>query len=163
MLIIKLADRLHNMRTLRFQPTHKQQRTARATLEVLAPLASRLGLQVIRRDLEDLAVLHPAEHDEIVRVVDQRDPGRRDHVVLVRQVAADLQAAKTKATVTPHPRPLLDLPDDAGAGQPRDPRLTASWSWSPARLGDCYIALGAVHGRWHPVRAGFETSSPPPS
>jgi GTP pyrophosphokinase len=98
-LIIKLADRLHNMRTLRFQPAHKQQRTARATLEVLAPLANRLGLQVIRRDLEDLAfaTLYPAEHDEIVRVVDQRDPGRREHVaMLVRQIAADLRSAKTK-------------------------------------------------------------------
>src|SRR4029450_9737090 len=59
-LIIKLADRLHNMRTLSFQPAHKQQSTARGTLEVLAPLANRLGLQVLRRDLEDpgLAPLH---------------------------------------------------------------------------------------------------------
>ena len=159
-LIIKLADRLHNMRTLRFQPTHKQQRTARATLEVLAPLANRLGLQVIRRDLEDLAfaTLHPAEHDEIVRVVDQRDPGRRDHVaMLVRQVAADLRAAKTKATVTPHPRHYYSIYQtmlERGSREIHDPdRILVVVAGAPS---DCYIALGAVHGRWHPVPGRFK-------
>jgi GTP pyrophosphokinase len=159
-LIIKLADRLHNMRTLGFQPTHKQQRTARATLEVLAPLANRLGLQVLRRDLEDLAfaVLHPAEHDEIVSVVDQRDPGRRDHVaMLVRQVAADLRAAKIKATVTPHPRHYYSIYQtmlERGSREIHDPdRILVVVAGGPS---DCYIALGAVHGRWHPVPGRFK-------
>jgi guanosine-3',5'-bis(diphosphate) 3'-pyrophosphohydrolase len=159
-LIIKLADRLHNMRTLRFQPAHKQQRTARATLEVLAPLANRLGLQVIRRDLEDLAfaVLHPAEHDEIVRVVDSRDPGRREHVeLLTRQVAADLRAAKTKATVTPHPRHYYSIYQtmlERGSREIHDPdRILVVVAGGPS---DCYIALGAVHGRWHPVPGRFK-------
>jgi GTP diphosphokinase / guanosine-3',5'-bis(diphosphate) 3'-diphosphatase len=159
-LIIKLADRLHNMRTLQFQPAHKQQRTARATLEVLAPLANRLGLQVIRRDLEDLAfaTLHPAEHDEIVRVVDQRDPTRREHVeMLTRQVAADLRAAKTKATVTPHPRHYYSIYQtmlERGSREIHDPdRILVVVAGGPS---DCYIALGAVHGRWHPVPGRFK-------
>ena len=159
-LIIKLADRLHNMRTLRVQPAHKQQRTARATLEVLAPLANRLGLQVIRRDLEDLAfaTLHPAEHDEIVRVVDQRDPGRREHVaMLVRQVAADLRSAKTKASVTPHPRHYYSIYQtmlERGSREIHDPdRILVVVAGGPS---DCYIALGAVHGRWHPVPGRFK-------
>jgi GTP diphosphokinase / guanosine-3',5'-bis(diphosphate) 3'-diphosphatase len=159
-LIIKLADRLHNMRTLRFQPAHKQQRTARATLEVLAPLANRLGLQVIRRELEDLAfaTLHPAEHDEIVRVVDQRDPGRREHVaMLVRQVAADLRSARTKATVTPHPRHYYSIYQtmlERGSREIHDPdRILVVVAGGPS---DCYIALGAVHGRWHPVPGRFK-------
>ncbi len=159
-LIIKLADRLHNMRTLRFQPTHKQQRTARATLEVLAPLANRLGLQVIRRDLEDLAfaTLHPAEHDEIVQVIDSRDPGRREHVaMLVRQVAADLRSAKTKATVTPHPRHYYSIYQtmlERGSREIHDPdRILVVVAGAPS---DCYIALGAVHGRWHPVPGRFK-------
>jgi GTP diphosphokinase / guanosine-3',5'-bis(diphosphate) 3'-diphosphatase len=159
-LIIKLADRLHNMRTLRYQPAHKQQRTARATLEVLAPLANRLGLQVIRRDLEDMAfaVLHPAEHDEIVRVVDSRDPGRREHVaMLVRQVATDLRAAKTKATVSPHPRHYYSIYQtmlERGSREIHDPdRILVVVAGGPS---DCYIALGAVHGRWHPVPGRFK-------
>jgi GTP pyrophosphokinase len=159
-LIIKLADRLHNMRTLSFQPAHKQQRTARATLEVLAPLANRLGLQVIRRDLEDLAfaTLHPAEHDEIVRVVDGRDPGRRDHVaMLVRQIAADLRSARTKATVTPHPRHYYSIYQtmlERGSREIHDPdRILVVVAGGPS---DCYIALGAVHGRWHPVPGRFK-------
>jgi GTP diphosphokinase / guanosine-3',5'-bis(diphosphate) 3'-diphosphatase len=159
-LIIKLADRLHNMRTLQFQPAHKQQRTARATLEVLAPLANRLGLQVIRRDLEDLAfaTLHPAEHDEIVRVVDQRDPARGEHVeMLTRQVAADLRSAKTKATVTPHPRHYYSIYQtmlERGSREIHDPdRILVVVAGGPS---DCYIALGAVHGRWHPVPGRFK-------
>ena len=159
-LIIKLADRLHNMRTLQFQPAHKQQRTARATLEVLAPLANRLGLQVIRRDLEDLAfaTLHPAEHDEIVRVVDQRDPTRREHVeMLTRQVAADLRSAKTKAAVTPHPRHYYSIYQtmlERGSREIHDPdRILVVVAGGPS---DCYIALGAVHGRWHPVPGRFK-------
>ena len=159
-LIIKLADRLHNMRTLRFQPVHKQQRTARATLEVLAPLANRLGLQVIKRDLEDLAfaTLHPAEHDEIVRVVDQRDPDRREHVtMLTRQVASDLRAAKTKATVIPHPRHYYSIYQtmlERGSREIHDPdRILVIVAGGAS---DCYIALGAVHGRWHPVPGRFK-------
>jgi len=159
-LIIKLADRLHNMRTLRFQPAHKQQRTARATLEVLAPLANRLGLQVIRRELEDLAfaTLHPTEHDEIVRVVDSRDPGRREHVaMLTRQVAADLRAAKIKAMVTPHPRHYYSIYQtmlERGSREIHDPDRILVVAAGGAS--DCYIALGAVHGRWHPVPGRFK-------
>jgi GTP diphosphokinase / guanosine-3',5'-bis(diphosphate) 3'-diphosphatase len=159
-LIIKLADRLHNMRTLGVQPAHKQQRTARATLEVLAPLANRLGLQVIRRELEDLAfaVLHPAEHDEIVMVVDQREPGRREHVAaLTHQIQSDLRAAKTKATVVAHPRHYYSIYQtmlERGSREIHDPdRILVVVAGGPS---DCYIALGAVHGRWHPVPGRFK-------
>jgi GTP diphosphokinase / guanosine-3',5'-bis(diphosphate) 3'-diphosphatase len=159
-LIIKLADRLHNMRTLGVQPAHKQQRTARATLEVLAPLANRLGLQVIRRELEDLAfaILHPAEHDEIVRVVDQREPSRREHVaVLTRQVSSDLRAAKTKAAVAGHPRHYYSIYQtmlERGSREIHDPdRILVVVAGGAS---DCYIALGAVHGRWHPVPGRFK-------
>ena len=159
-LIIKLADRLHNMRTLGVQPAHKQQRTARATLEVLAPLANRLGLQVIRRELEDLAfaVLHPAEHDEIVMVVDQREPGRREHVAaLTHQIHSDLRAAKTKATVVAHPRHYYSIYQtmlERGSREIHDPdRILVVVAGGAS---DCYIALGAVHGRWHPVPGRFK-------
>ena len=77
-LVIKLADRLHNMRTLRFLPPAKQERKARETLEVLAPLAHRLGMNTVKWELEDLAfaTLYPKRYDEIVRLVAERAPSR---------------------------------------------------------------------------------------
>ena len=75
-LVIKLADRLHNMRTMRFLPPDKQARKARETLEVLAPLAHRLGMATVKWELEDLAfsILHSKRYDEIVRLVADRAP-----------------------------------------------------------------------------------------
>ena len=71
MLVIKVADRLHNMRTMRFLPPEKQARKARETLEVIAPLAHRLGMATVKWELEDLAfaILHPKKYEEIVRLV----------------------------------------------------------------------------------------------
>jgi GTP diphosphokinase / guanosine-3',5'-bis(diphosphate) 3'-diphosphatase len=159
-LIIKLADRLHNMRTLQFQPPHKQERTARATLEVLAPLANRLGLQVLKRDLEDLAfaTVHPEEYDEIVQAVARRSAARREHVaVLSRQIQSDLRSAKIKAAVSSHPRHYYSIYQtmlERGSREIHDPpRLLVVVAGGPS---DCYIALGAVHGRWHPVPGRFK-------
>jgi GTP diphosphokinase / guanosine-3',5'-bis(diphosphate) 3'-diphosphatase len=159
-LIIKLADRLHNMRTLRFQPAHKQERTARATLEVLAPLANRLGLQVLKRELEDVAfaTLHPAEHDQIVQVVESRAPSRREHEEgLIRQVQSDLRSARIKATVGSHPRHYYSIYQtmlELGSRDVHDPdRLLVVVAGGAS---DCYIALGAIHGRWHPVPGRFK-------
>ena len=77
-LVIKLADRLHNMRTLRFLPRPKQAQKARETLEIFAPLAHRLGMNTVKWELEDLsfAMLHPKRYDEIVRLVAERAPPR---------------------------------------------------------------------------------------
>jgi GTP pyrophosphokinase len=84
-LVIKLADRLHNMRTMRFLPPEQQARKARETLEVFAPLAHRLGMATIKRELEDLAfaILHPKKYDEIVRLVANRAPSRDTYLQTV--------------------------------------------------------------------------------
>ncbi len=85
-LVIKVADRLHNMRTMRFLPPEKQARKARETLEVIAPLAHRLGMATVKWELEDLsfAILHPKKYEEIVRLVANRAPSRDTYLAKVR-------------------------------------------------------------------------------
>ena len=89
-LVVKLADRLHNMRTLRFLPEHKQERKARETLEIYAPLAHRLGMNTLKWELEDLAfaTLYPKRYDEIVRLVAERAPSRDTYLRGVVEMSA---------------------------------------------------------------------------
>ncbi|HEX2771856.1 MAG TPA: HD domain-containing protein, partial [Micromonosporaceae bacterium] len=90
-LVIKLADRLHNMRTLTFLPRPKQEQKAKETLEILAPLAHRLGMNTIKWELEDLAfaTLHPKVYDEIVRLVADRAPSREQ---FLERVIGDVES-----------------------------------------------------------------------
>src|SRR4249920_393264 len=95
-LVIKLADRLHNMRTLRYVPQASQERTARETLDIYAPLAHRLGMNTIKWELEDLAfaTLHPKMYDEIVRLVAERAPSRDQFLnQVIEEVERDLKEA----------------------------------------------------------------------
>ncbi len=98
-LVIKVADRLHNMRTMRFLPPEKQARKARETLEVIAPLAHRLGMATVKWELEDLsfAILHPKRYEEIVRLVADRAPSRDTYLARVR---ADINNALSSARIT---------------------------------------------------------------
>jgi len=106
-LVIKLADRLHNMRTLRYLPREKQERKSREVLEIFAPLAHRLGMNTIKWELEDLAfaTLYPKRYDEIARLVSERAP-RRDVFLqeVIEDVSTDLREAKVKARVTGRPK-----------------------------------------------------------
>src|SRR5579875_15538 len=106
-LVIKLADRLHNMRTLRFLPPEKQERKARETLEVLAPLAHRLGMNTVKWELEDLAfgTLYPKRYDEIVRLVAERAPSRDTYLrEVIERVEKDLRDGGVKASITGRPK-----------------------------------------------------------
>ncbi|MGH3925969.1 MAG: HD domain-containing protein, partial [Pseudonocardiaceae bacterium] len=106
-LVIKLADRLHNMRTMRFLPPEKQARKAKETLEVLAPLAHRLGMATIKWELEDLsfAILHPKKYDEIVRLVANRAPSRDTYLrTVIEEVSARLSGSRINATVEGRPK-----------------------------------------------------------
>jgi guanosine-3',5'-bis(diphosphate) 3'-pyrophosphohydrolase len=102
-LVIKLADRLNNMRTLRFLPPEKQEKKARETLEILAPLAHRLGINTIKWELEDLpfAILYPERYDQIARLVAERVPTRDTYLAEITSAVTDqLKAAKIEAVVT---------------------------------------------------------------
>ncbi|MCW2633064.1 MAG: (p)ppGpp synthetase SpoT/RelA, partial [Pseudonocardia sp.] len=106
-LVIKLSDRLHNMRTMRFLPPEKQAKKARETLEVLAPLAHRLGMATVKWELEDLAfaILHPKRYDEIVRLVANRAPSRDTYLgQVIAEVDAQLSSARVAATVEGRPK-----------------------------------------------------------
>ena len=115
-LVIKLADRLHNMRTLRYVQQETQERVARETLDIYAPLAHRLGMNTIKWELEDLAfaTLHPKIYDEIVRMVAERAPSRDQFLAeVIAQVEADLARGQDQGDGhRPAEALLLDLPED---------------------------------------------------
>src|ERR1700738_1838568 len=106
-LVIKVADRLHNMRTMRFLPPEKQARKARETLEVIAPLAHRLGMATVKWELEDLsfAILHPKKYAEIVRPVANPAPAPGPYLpTVVGQVLAPAAGSRITATVEGRPK-----------------------------------------------------------
>lgn len=160
-LVIKLADRLHNARTWKFVSSASAEKKARETLEIYAPLAHRLGMNTIKWELEDLsfATLYPKVYDEIVHLVAERAPAREEYLTVVReQVGADLRGSKIKATVTGRPkhyysiyqkmivrgRDFADIYDLVGV------RVLVD------TVRDCYAALGALHARWNPVPGRFK-------
>jgi GTP diphosphokinase / guanosine-3',5'-bis(diphosphate) 3'-diphosphatase len=160
-LVIKVADRLHNMRTMRFLPPEKQARKARETLEVIAPLAHRLGMATVKWELEDLsfAILHPKKYEEIVRLVADRAPSRDTYLAKVRdEINATLNASKINATVEGRPkhywsiyqkmivkgRDFDDIHDLVGV------RILCD------EIRDCYAAVGVVHSLWQPMPGRFK-------
>ncbi|MEV0676196.1 bifunctional (p)ppGpp synthetase/guanosine-3',5'-bis(diphosphate) 3'-pyrophosphohydrolase [Actinosynnema sp. NPDC050436] len=160
-LVIKLADRLHNMRTMRFLPPEKQARKARETLEVLAPLAHRLGMATVKWELEDLAfaILQPKKYDEIVRLVANRAPSRDTYLSgVINELSSQLEGARITAKVEGRPkhyysihqkmivrgRDFDDIHDLVGV------RIQVD------EVRDCYAAMGVVHALWQPMPGRFK-------
>ncbi|MBO8195495.1 bifunctional (p)ppGpp synthetase/guanosine-3',5'-bis(diphosphate) 3'-pyrophosphohydrolase [Streptomyces oryzae] len=160
-LVIKLADRLHNMRTMRYLKRSKQEQKARETLEIFAPLAHRLGMNTIKWELEDLAfaILYPKMYDEIVRLVAERAPKRDEYLAVVTdEVQADLRAARIKATVTGRPKHYYSVYQKMIV---RGRDFAEIYDLVGIRVlvdtvRDCYAALGTVHARWNPVPGRFK-------
>ncbi len=160
-LVIKLADRLHNMRTLRYVPLDKQERIANETLEILAPLAHRLGMNTIKWELEDLAfaTLFPKRYDEIVRLVADRAPSRDTQLAeVVEKIQADLKAAKIRATVTGRPKHYYSIYQKMIV---RGRDFTDIYDLVGIRVlvddvRDCYAALGTIHALWSPLPGRFK-------
>ncbi|QRY64005.1 RelA/SpoT family protein [Gordonia sp. PDNC005] len=167
-LVIKVADRLHNMRTMRFLPPEKQARKARETLEVIAPLAHRLGMATVKWELEDLsfAILHPKKYEEIVRLVADRAPSRDTYLARVRSDLNNaLGGAHIEATVEGRPKHYWsiyqkmivrgkdfdDIHDLVGM------RVLCD------EVRDCYAAIGVVHSLWQPMAGRFKDYIAQPS
>ncbi|RLP94103.1 bifunctional (p)ppGpp synthetase/guanosine-3',5'-bis(diphosphate) 3'-pyrophosphohydrolase [Micromonospora sp. CV4] len=158
-LIIKLADRLHNMRTLGVRSAASRERIARKTQEVLVPLCDRLGIQTLKRELDDVVLLHlePDEHARLARHVHDR-PGWDAYLdAVVNRARVALRRSRVDAEVSPRPRHLYSIWKDTIAGghtAPYDlPRIAVVVD-GPAT--DCYAALGAIHGTWRPIPGRFK-------
>ncbi len=159
--LIKLADRLHNMRTLYGLAPEKQQRIARQTLEIYAPLAERLGIWQIKWELEDLAFkyLEPARYRELARLLDTRRKARESFVQRAIDVLGPaLEAAGIKADLQGRAKHLYSIHrkmerKGAGFGEIYDVyavRVLVD------EVKDCYAALGVVHSLWKPIPGQFD-------
>ncbi len=160
-LVIKLADRLHNMRTLSYLAPEKQAIKARETLEIYAPLAHRLGMNTVKWELEDLsfATLHPKMYEEIVRLVGQRAPAREQYLEqLIGEIEGIMRGARIRVTVTGRPKhyysvyqkmivrghDFADIYDLVGV------RILVD------SVRDCYAVLGTLHAAWSPLPGRFK-------
>jgi GTP pyrophosphokinase len=159
--LIKLADRLHNMRTLGALPPEKQTRIARQTLEIYAPLAERLGIWQIKWELEDLAfkALEPDRYRELVGSLDTRRRHRESYVERAIEVLTpELENAGIKADLNGRPKHIYSIwrkmqRKGASFGEIYDVyaiRLLVD------DLKDCYAALGVVHSIWRPIPGQFD-------
>lgn len=160
-LIVKLADRLHNARTWGFVPAESAQRKAQETLDIYAPLAHRLGIQTIKWELEDLsfAVLHPKIYIEIENLVKGRTPEREAFVQqVIDAVKDDLRQAKIKGEVQGRPKQYYSIYQKM-VHRGRD--FDEIYDLTGVRIlvnsiRDCYAVLGAMHARWNPMPGRFK-------
>ncbi|AXE54567.1 bifunctional (p)ppGpp synthetase/guanosine-3',5'-bis(diphosphate) 3'-pyrophosphohydrolase [Aurantimicrobium sp. MWH-Uga1] len=160
-LVIKLADRLHNARTWGFMPVESAQRKARETLEIYTPLAHRLGIQTLKWELEDLsfAVLHPKIYQEIENLVAQRTPERESFVQsVIRDVEQDLKAARIRGEVKGRPKQFYSIYQKMVL---RGREFDEIYDLVGIRVivnsvRDCYGILGSIHARWNPIPGRFK-------
>jgi len=159
--LIKLADRLHNMRTLYGLPIEKQQRIARQTLEIYAPLAERLGIWQIKWELEDLSfkALDPERFRELAKLLDTRREGRETYIDrAIAELRTALEAAGIEADLQGRPKHIYSIwkkmeRKSAEFGEIYDVyaiRLLVN------DVRDCYAALGIVHSLWRPIPGQFD-------
>ena len=160
-LMIKLADRLHNMRTIAAVPYEKQQRVAQETLDIYAPLAHRLGMQEVKQQLEDLAfaALYPKRYAELDQLVATRAPERNVYLAkTIGQVQQWLAEVKIDADLTARGKHLWSIYEKM-VQKGRD--FDEIYDLMAIRIvvdseKDCYTALGAIHGHWKPIVGRFK-------
>jgi GTP pyrophosphokinase len=160
-LVIKLADRLHNMRTLAGMPIEKQQRVAQETLDIYAPLAHRLGMQDMKQQLEDLSfsALYPKRFAELDHLVSSRTPERDIYLAkAIAEVQGRLAEVNIVGDVTGRGKHLWSIYEKMVQ---KDRDFDEIFDLNAIRIivdnvRDCYGALGCIHGKWRPVVGRFK-------
>lgn len=160
-LLIKLADRLHNARTWRFVPVESAKKKARETLEIYAPLAHRLGMNMIKWELEERSfkILYPEIYEEIDHLVAERAPERDLYLrEVISQIEEDLRRSGTQGTVTGRPKNHYSIYQKMIV---RTKAFDEIFDLVAVRVlvetvRDCYAVLGALHGRWNPIPGRFK-------
>ena len=160
-ILIKLADRLHNMRTLGYLGKEKQIQKAKETLEVYAPLAHRLGIESIRWELEDLAfqTLHPRKYSEIQQMVAQRRADRERDMEEARSILGrELAAVKIQTEIAGRTKHFYSIYDKMVR---RGKEFNEIFDLTALRVlvdsvKDCYAALGIIHSLWKPLPGRFK-------
>lgn len=160
-IIVKLADRLHNMRTLAVLPRERQVEIARETQEIYAPIAHRLGMGRLKDELEDLAFryMEPARYDALVAEIEQRRPVEEDFIRTIEdRLAQATREAGLVARIQARRKHLASIDRKI---QSRRIGIEEIYDYLAFRIlvdaaGDCYAALGAIHSAWTPIQARFK-------
>jgi GTP pyrophosphokinase len=158
--LTKLADRLHNMRTVNFLPQERRRAMAQETLDIYAPLAHRLGMWGIKWELEDLsfAELHPDNYHDIVKKIARKRKEREAYVSDVTEILQrELTAVGIKAETTGRPKHVYSIANKLALGKDFDEiyDLSAIRVLTDS-IKDCYGALGVIHSLWKPIPGRFK-------
>ncbi|MDO8672231.1 MAG: bifunctional (p)ppGpp synthetase/guanosine-3',5'-bis(diphosphate) 3'-pyrophosphohydrolase [Dehalococcoidia bacterium] len=162
--LIKLADRLHNMRTLSFMPDARRKAIAEETMEIFAPLASRLGIWQLKWELEDLSFhyLDPERYKEIAKLIASRRTSRESYIEKVVTVLQDeLGLAGIAADISGRPKHIYSIHKKMEKYASQGKNFDQIYDLLAVRvlvddLQDCYSALGVVHSLWHPIPGQFD-------
>jgi GTP pyrophosphokinase len=160
-LVIKLADRLHNARTWEYVTVESARRKARETIDIYAPLAHRLGMNAVKWELEDLSfkVLEPKKYEEIARLVAERNPMREKMTEeVIQALTEDLSRDGINATVTGRQKHYFSVYQKMRV---RGREFNEIYDLVGVRVlvenvRDCYAVLGSIHARWSPVPGRFK-------
>ncbi|MBC2837528.1 RelA/SpoT family protein [Paragemmobacter straminiformis] len=160
-ILVKLADRLHNMRTIKSMSPEKQAQKARETMEIFAPLAGRMGMQWMREELEDLAfrVLNPDARNSIIRrfITLQREAGDVVHKITA-DIRIELEKVQVEADVYGRAKKPYSIWRKMQEKDLAFSRLSDIYGFRVicASVADCYRILGVIHGRWRAVPGRFK-------
>ena len=162
--LIKLADRLHNMKTLKYLSEERQQRIAQETLDIYAPLAQRLGMADIKWQLEDesFKYLHARQYKSVSRMISRKRTERERYTDdAVRVLTEMLYAAGIECSISGRPKHLYSTYQKLQRYQSRGRKFDEIYDLIALRVivdstADCYAALGVVHQAWRPVPGEFD-------